>query len=250
MSAHAALARSAVAARRIQGRQGRPARALSQRDQRHVADARAVETHRQRAETRMGRLRAARDARAGRRRRLRARRARAPLRRRHARPAARCARSGARCAHRALHRMAGISASRSAAACGRSRNASKRRRRRHRADLAARGAPHLRQHRVVRALHRSLSRRGARCARVLHREGARDASAPREVPGHAVQPRTEREGKPRRAARPADHPLDRARGRLRQQLARARHARPHHRARGARAAPQRRVPGRCARGCT
>lgn len=192
-------------------------------------------------------MRAARDARARRGRRLRARRAVAALGRRHPRAAARCARERARRAHRALHRhgVGSRARDRQQRAHGRPVHRGSIARR-DRADVAARGASHRRQHGALRALHVALPR-GARRARVLPGEGARNAPAPREVPGHAVQPRAEREGKPRRPARSADDPLDRARGGLRQQLARARHARAHHRSRSARAAPQRRLPENAAR---
>ena len=61
-------------------------------------------------------------------------------------------------------------------------------------------------------------------ARVLRRQGARAAAAAPEVPRRDLQPRAQRQGKPRRPARPADGAVDRARRRTRQHVARARAA--------------------------
>ena len=118
--------------------------------------------------------------------------------------------------------------------------------RRYRPDVAARSAARPRRHAALPAVPRALPA-DARPARLLPGESAGNAPAPREIPGHAVQPRTEHQGKPGRPARPATHPVDLARGGVRQQLARTRPARPHHRARSARTAPQRRLPEDAAR---
>ncbi len=109
------------------------------------------------------------------------------------------------------------------------------RQRRHRAHLAARSAPHHRQHAAVRRLRAALSR-SARPARVLPGKSAGNAPAACQVSGHAVCARAEHQGKPRRPARPATDPVDHPGGRLWQQLAGARSARPDHRARSARTA--------------
>ena len=71
------------------------------------------------------------------------------------------------------------------------------------------------------------------------RQDARDAPAPPEVREHAVLARAQLQGKPGRAARPADRDLGRARRRPRPHLAGARRARPDHAVRGAPAAAQR-----------
>ena len=120
------------------------------------------------------------------------------------------------------------------------------RQRRHRAHLAARSAAHHGQRGAVRRLREALPR-GARPAGILPGESAGNAPAPRQVPGHALRARTQHQGKPGRPARSAADSVDHPGGRFRQQLARTRSARPDHRARSARTAPQRRLPEDAAR---
>ena len=86
-------------------------------------------------------------------------------------------------------------------------------RRHHGADEPARAPPDRRQPQAVRARSSSASLDDARRARVLRRQDARAAAAAPQAPRRRVQPRAERQGEPRRVARPADGHLDRARGR-------------------------------------
>ena len=71
-------------------------------------------------------------------------------------------------------------------------------------------------------------RRGDGHSVVLRSEDAGTAAAASQVSRHGLQPRAEREGEPRRPARPADRAVDRARGRRGPRLARARAGRAHH----------------------
>ena len=190
--------------------------------------------------------------RAARRRRLRPRPALPALRRRRARAAAGADRRRGRVGDRGLLRArCGTAASSSRTPCARSTNARPR-------------WPPTSTVRTSLLEHRPSDRRapldaavppgvrgGARSALVLRREGARAAAAPSQVPRRRVQPRAQRQGKPRRPARPADRAVDRARGRTRQQLARARAARADDAGRGARCrAPRTTSSAVCASGCT
>ena len=155
---------------------------------------------------------------AGRRRRLRPRRAVPAFRRRRAGPAAARRRdaAGAR-GHRALHRRAvGHRPRDRRTACARSTNA--------RRDGAptSRCRPACSSTRFLagaaalyRAVPQRVRRRRMDAPAFLRGEDARAAAAPLQVPGHALQPRAERQGKPGRPARPADRALDRARRRPR-----------------------------------
>ena len=103
--------------------------------------------------------------------------------------------------------------------------------RRDRADVDAR----VPADRRLAAPLRDLLARGGRRRRprgVLPGEGARAAAAPHEVQRDAVQPRAQRQGEPRRPARPPRRAVDRPRGRLRHPLVRARAPRTADRGRG------------------
>ena len=83
-------------------------------------------------------------------------------------------------------------------------------------------------HQLQRALPR-----GDGPAGLLPGQDAGDAAAPREVRGHALQPRAELQGKPGRPARPAGDPVGGQGRRPGRFLARAGRARPDHADRGA-----------------
>ena len=74
---------------------------------------------------------------------------------------------------------------------------------------------------LYRPLSRDASRRRSTCARST-RPRCSSSSSATALPGRGLQPRAEHQGKPRRPARPADDPVDRARRRHRPHLARAR----------------------------
>ena len=155
------------------------------------------------------------------------------LRRRRAGAAAGSDRRRRSLGHRALLRRA-VGQRPRARACGAHDRRMRHRdgRRRHRAHEPPRASPPDRRAPLDAAVP-PVVRGVARPAHVLRGQGARAAATPSQVPRRRVQPRAQRQGKPRRPARPADRAVDRARGRTRQQLARARTARAHDDDRGA-----------------
>ena len=80
-------------------------------------------------------------------------------------------------------------------------------RRRHRPHEPAREPLPVRRTAALPPVPRSVRRADGR-ARVLRGKGARAAAAAPEVPGRDLQPRAQRQGEPRRPARPADGALD------------------------------------------
>ena len=139
-----------------------------------------------------------------RRRRLRARRAVSAFRRRRSDPAE-AARDRRRHGNdrKADRPAVGSWPAARATACARSTSAHRRSAARHHspdvdARVAVDGGAALAIHRV-----HARDRRFARPRSIFPRQAARAAAAPHQVPRGAVQPRTERQGKPRRLARPA-----------------------------------------------